>query len=134
MLRYGFILFVGSLILWPGALAGDETISGSFQRKDIKVTGSFTIEKVDGKTVLSLGSDFKTKSGPDLQIVFSPMPFAKVNGKNALDGGAVSIGELKSNKGAQTYEIPANVDLSKMKCVLIHCVKYSKLWGGGPLR
>ncbi len=114
--------------------ANDQLYTGTFQKKKEKIAGTFTIKKNGDKTVLELSDDFKTRSGPDLQIIISPVAFEKVNGKNALKSGAVSIAPLKSNKGGQVFEIPADMNLADMSCILIHCVKYSRLWGGAPLQ
>jgi len=43
------------------------------------------------------------------------------------------MSELKNLKGAQRYELPADVELTKYKSLLLHCEKYSKLWGAGEL-
>ena len=120
------------LLLCTTVVAANELFSGTFLKKKEKITGTFTIKKVGDRTLLELSDDFKTRSGPDLQIVFSPKSFEKVNGKNAMED-AVSIALLKSNKGRQTFEIPADLNLAKMRCILIHCVKYTRLWGGAPL-
>ena len=132
MVKVCLILLL-SLVFPVMELRAGELHSGEFQKKKEKITGSFTILESDGKTILVLSDNFKTKNGPDLQIVFSPMTFSAINGKNALDKGAVSLGLMKSNKGGQRYELPADLDLAKMKSILIHCVKYTRLWGGAPL-
>jgi hypothetical protein len=130
VVRLSTVLLLVSVL---SPLYAGELHSGAFQKKKEKIKGTFVIKDHNGQKILELSEDFKTKNGPDLQLVFSPMNFADINGKNALDNGAVSLGLMQSNKGAQTYEIPANVDLSKMKSILIHCVKYTRLWGGAPL-
>jgi len=117
----------------PVALAGETLYSGSFSKKSQKIQGSYTIKKVDNRVVIEFDAAFKTKKGPDLQLVLSPLPFDNTNGENALSDGAISIGLLKSHKGAQQFTLPANFDIGKMKSLLIHCVRYSKLWGGAQL-
>ena len=86
----------------------------------------------DGKTFITFSDKFKTKGGPDLKVLLSPNSEKDVSGKNAIEG-AVRLGELTKSKGAQEYEIPANVDLAQYSTVLIHCEAYSILWGGGAL-
>ena len=122
-------LFVVSCFALTALASGPTT----FQKKKEKITGSFSIETNAGKTFIVFSNDFKTKKGPDLQLVLSTLEFAKTNGKNAMKNQAISLGLLKSNKGAQRFEVPANIDLAKFKCVLIHCVKYDRLWGGASL-
>ena len=116
------------------ALYAQTLHSGTFSKKKEKIEGSFTIKNMDGKKVLILDDAFKTKKGPDLQVVLSPLLLDGTNGDNALSQGAISLGALKSNKGSQRYSLPDDLDLSVMRSLLIHCVKYSKLWGGASLQ
>ena len=125
------ILFSLALIFALPLTSGQATET-QFRKKKEKISGSFRIISRGEKRLLTFSGDFKTRSGPDLQVVFSPLPFDEANGKNAMDG-AVTVGLLSSNKGAQEYEIPASLDLSTMKSLLIHCVKYTRLWGGAGL-
>jgi hypothetical protein len=67
-----------------------------------------------------------------LKIFLSPTALSDVTGKTAVNG-SINIGELKSTKGAQEYEIPAGVNLSDYASVLVHCEEYSVLWGGSDL-
>ena len=79
-----------------------------------------------------LSDDFKTKSAPDLNIFLSRAELPTLNGKNATRD-AVLVAPLKSAKGSQSYAIPEGVDLSEFRSIVIHCVEYSKLWGGSAL-
>jgi Electron transfer DM13 len=111
--------------------------SSLWQEKAQEVHGIYRIERlvIDGKaqpSKLTLSKDFKTKAGPDLKLVLSPLTYDKVKGKTALQGTVV-LGSLASNKGASSYAIPKGVELNKFKSVLIHCEEYSKLWGGVSL-
>lgn len=96
------------------------------------VAGSFRIERADDGLVLVLGSDFKTKDGPDLKVVLSPHQADKATGRNALRGG-LNLGLLKRIKGESRYRIPEGTDLKRFQSVLIHCEEYSVLWGGAPM-
>jgi hypothetical protein len=105
----------------------------AFTKKSFKIAGNWSLVERDGQTFISFNDSFKTKKGPDLKIFLSPQTIADVNGKTALNG-AVLLGELQSNKGAQEYLVPAGTDLSSFNSVLVHCEAYSKLWGGGDLK
>ena len=115
-----------------------EALYGStlWKKSKYDIEGSYRIEsrKGDGgrEVTLVLGSDFATKEGPDLKVVLSPIALDKVKAKTALKGGLV-LGVLESNRGGSRYRIPADTDLAKFRSVLIHCKKYSVLWGGAPL-
>lgn len=104
-------------------------LSGDFTKKRYTVHGGWEITEQDGESVIKFTDDFKTKNGPDLKVFLSPKTISDVTGKTAISG-AVNIGVLKSNKGAQTYTLPQGVSLSDYKSVLIQCESYAVLWGG----
>lgn len=105
--------------------------SGTWTKKANTINGTWSITEKDGKKVLSL-KDFKTATAPDLKIFLSPKSVADVSSQNATNG-SILISALKTTKGDQIYELPKGVDLSKYKSVVIHCQKYTKLWGAGKL-
>ncbi len=113
-------------------IAAVQAINQSFFKKKYNIKGTWSIIERDGKSYIQFSDDFKTKKGPDIKIFLSPKTADAVNGKNAVDG-ALNLGFLKSNKGAQEYEIPAGTDLTQFTTVLLHCEEYAVLWGGGVL-
>lgn len=121
------------VLLFLGLLVAGDALGGTFLQKEKALAGSFQIETVGNRAQLVFSPDFKTKSGPDLKVVLSPHPIANANGENAMRG-AVVLGALKATKGGQRYLLPADLDLTRFKSVLVHCEKYSVLWGGGDLQ
>lgn len=101
--------------------------------KKYGIKGSWEVVKRDGKTFIAFDEKFKTKNGPDLKIFLSDLSMDQVNGKNVISS-SVLLSPLQSPKGAQEYEIPASVNIDDFASVLIHCEKYSVLWGGGSLK
>ncbi|MEM9160647.1 MAG: DM13 domain-containing protein [Verrucomicrobiota bacterium] len=120
-----------SLSIASGTWA-QESASGDFEKRQKSLSGSWTIETQGGDLLLTLSQDFKASNGPDLKIFLSPNDFQKVNGRNAVNG-SVLVAELTRTKGAQTYKLPPELQLSDFKSLLIHCEKYSVLWGGSSL-
>jgi len=121
--------------LWVAAPLSPGKVVASGHRwteKDKGIRGSWEIAEVGKAQFLRLGSDFKTKSAPDLKLVLSPLSLDQASNDNALEGGTV-IADLGKVKGAQEYRLPAGTDWSKSTSLLIHCAKYSKLWGGTEL-
>ncbi len=106
--------------------------TGNLVEKQKSISGGWSIEKDGEYRYEILADDFKSKNGPDLKIFLSPISLSEVTGKTATKG-SVMVAELKTTKGAQKYSIPDDIDLSKYKSLLIHCEKYSILWGGGAL-
>ena len=89
-----------------------------FIKAEAPVSGSFKIKKEGGKQVLVLSSDFKTNDmAPDLKVVLSPSTTPLASSKPPAyplkPGTYTVLAPLKSAAGAQSYVIPASIDLSK---------------------
>ena len=118
---------VAALFLLVSSLSFAEAQTGTWTKKFKKIHGSWTIEQRQDGAYLVLGDDFKTRNAPDLKFVLSNQSLSDVNGDNAMQGALV-IEDLKSNKGAQEYKLPEN--FGDYTTLLLHCEKFSKLWGG----
>ena len=100
----------------PTALA-----SGSFIDIDPihGAVGTATIyELPDGGRILRF-EDFRSKNGPDLHVYLSTE--APTSTFAGLGENEVHLGALKGNVGSQNYEVPADVDLSEYRSVVIYC-------------
>lgn len=106
--------------------------SGTFEKSSFSIKGDWQIVRENGQTIFRVSDNFKTKNGPDLKLFLSRKSVGQVTGSTATND-AVRLSVLRSNKGSQDYIIPANVDLSQFKSILIHCEAYSKLWGGANI-
>jgi len=104
----------------------------SFVKKRYTIKGTWDITEQNGQKVITFNDDFKTKGGPDLKVYLSPNNIRQLNSKT-VEQSALKLSVLKSNSGAQSYVIPADVNLSDYKSVVIHCEAYSVLWGGFDL-
>ena len=82
--------------------------------------GTATIfELPDGARILRL-DEFTVLNGPDLHVYLAPIdpvPYAV----GVEIEGSVDLGKLKGNVGSQNYELPADLDLSLYKSVVIWC-------------
>ena len=84
--------------------------------------GSATIYQLpDGGRVLRF-EEFRSKNGPDLHVYLSTE--APVSTFAGLGDGEIHLGALKGNVGNQNYDIPADVDLSQYRSVVIYCVPF----------
>ena len=106
--------------------------SGNFIKKKKKLKGGWEVVQRDGNTYIKFADDFSASKGPDLKVFLSPLSVADATGKTAAEG-ALNIGELQKTKGAQEYLVPADVNIADYSSVLVHCEKFSVLWGGGDL-
>ena len=105
--------------------------AGGFENQEYSIRGGWQIEtRADGR-YLVLSEDFRTRRGPDLKIFLHANSADAVTGDNAADGFFLTA--LDSNRGAQEYRLPDDLDLSAYGSVVIHCERFSKLWGAGNL-
>ena len=79
----------------------------------------------DGSNLVRL-ENLDLQNGPDLVVYLVPRP-----GQTELDG-AVSLGDLKGNKGNQNYPVPADVDPTQYGGVLVWCRAFSVEFAGAP--
>lgn len=89
------------------------------------------VELPDGRRILRF-EGLATDNGPDLFVYLSEAPAGSDDG--AFDAaGYVDLGPLKGNVGDQTYDIPADVDLSRFQSAIIWCDRFSTVFGSAPV-
>lgn len=104
--------------------------AGAWVKSSYAIAGRWSIVARDGKRYIEFDDDFKTRRGPDLKVYLSTRAVEELTDATVA-ANAVEIAELKRHRGAQVYEIPAALDLADYRAVLIHCKRFSHLWGGG---
>jgi len=75
--------------------------------------------------------DLRVENGPDLFVYLSTAP--SDSKESAFDDNYISLGRLKGNKGNQNYPIPANIDVSRYKSVVVWCKRFSSGFAVAPL-
>lgn len=110
----------------------EDLSAGAFTNEEYNVDGMFRFFEEDGRIVVELSDDFRTRRGPDLKLFLSPLAADDVTGANATDG-SLRIAELDSNRGGQRYVLPQGTDLGDYRSLVIHCEQFSKLWAAGDL-
>ena len=97
-------------------VTGLETATGSFVGASGHVTsGTASVFWTGSQWVVSLGSDFSQDGAPDPVVGL---------GNGAYDPAA-KLGPLQSNTGAQTYPLPAGLDIGDYLQVYIWCEQFS---------
>lgn len=106
------------------AAAQELPLSGTFVGGDDAhpAAGSFQISEGEAGRVLSFSEDFSTRRGPDLFVWL-------VQGDDTENRAVV--GRLRSARGAQTYTLPEEVDLSAYDRVLVWCRAFGVLFATG---
>ena len=84
------------------------------------------IETEPGKYVLRF-ENFSVRNGPDLFVYLSEDP----TGENIAE--ALNLGSLKATDGAFNYEIPPEVDVSRMKSAVVWCRQFGVLFAHAEL-
>ena len=110
-------LAVFSAVLATNAFADDASRSGQFTGASDHVTsGTVTITKDADGYIVQLGPKFFLDGAPDPKVGFGS------------DGGYIDgtlIGALKSNTGAQSYRVPADLNVRDFTEVYIWCERFS---------
>lgn len=80
-----------------------------------------------------LGEDFEVGPGPKYHVYLVPKGMIRTS--SDLKGEQfVDLGRLRAFTGSQRYAIPAGVDLSKYKSVIIWCEQFSVLISPADLK
>ena len=107
----------------PAAMSIQKT-TGNFTNGDGETaTGQAGIYRKDDNYQLVF-ENLMVNNGPNLHVYLSK----EIDPKNFVD-----LGDLKSIKGNQVYDIPSNVDATTYKYALVYCKQYSHLFGYAPL-
>ena len=114
------------------ANADDDPRGGTWTKKNYGIKGAWSIVTTDEGRFIELDEKFRTRNAPDLKLFLSPLAAADLTNDNAVAGSKL-ISPLRSNKGAQRYRLPAGTDLDDYQTLVIHCERFSKLWGVSDL-
>lgn len=85
----------------------------------------------DSRRILRL-ENFRSTNGPNLYVYLSGDPSPR-NSAQLHENGDFEVGRLKGNIGNQNYELPASVDVSKFKSVVIYCKQFHVVFGSAEL-
>jgi len=109
---------LGAIIVAPvTASAGEEVLArGAFTGKSGHATsGGVSVVKTETGVRVVLARDFKFDGAPDPKLGFGKDGYVK----------ASQFSVLKSNDGAQTYDIPTTLDPADYNEVWVWCEQYS---------
>lgn len=109
----------GSLV--PGSTPGDTA------------SGAATLYRLSDGTHLLRLQEFSTTNGPDLFVALSGNANPDADGIGAKES-YLQLAALKGNQGNQNYELPAGIDLSKYKSVVIWCRAFNIVFGYATLQ
>ena len=109
--------------------------SGQFRDADSfhKGSGAVTLYRLPTGEGLVRFEGLSVTNGPDLRVLVTahpdPMTRADVH-----DSDYTEIGKLKGNKGDQNYDVPADLDLSSIRSIVIYCAPFQVVFSVAPLQ
>lgn len=117
----------------PGDTADMRILAhGEFYNLAHEGHGRATIYELADATRLLRFEDFAVLNGPDLQVWLVPVdPVPDTVGVEIP--GYFDLGSLKGNIGDQNYDLPAELDLSAFKSVVIWCQPFRVPFNAAPL-
>ena len=98
--------------------------------KDEITTGDWSINTINEGTVLTFHENFITPDGPDLKLFLSAKEINDIGVNESIQDDGLYLEELKAVTGKQEYSLPEKEVLSNYKSLVIHCEKYTVVWGG----
>ncbi len=108
---------------------------GAFISHEHETSGRAELVRLaDGRHRLLLrGLD--TSDGPDLRVWLTDREAkpGRAQWKVFDDGRWVELGRLRGNRGNQSYDVPASVDLAGLTSVSIWCKRFAVSFGAAPL-
>ncbi len=126
--EYGFVIFalLTFTAIFP-VVAQEQTLaSGTFVGKSgHKVSGGVSIVKTAKGVEVRLASNFKIDGAPGPYLGF---------GNNGKYVKTTQFSKLKKKSGAQTYIIPARIDVSKFNEFYVWCKPFNVPLGQAKLR
>ncbi|MFD4670492.1 DM13 domain-containing protein [Lentzea sp. NPDC058450] len=109
----------------------EEVAAGEWRSLEHATTGKASLIKLPGGAHSVQFASLDTSDGPDLYVYLSP--HASSSAEKTFGQGFTSLGKLKGNRGDQVYEIPAGVDVSAIRSVVIWCQRFSAGFAVAPL-
>ncbi|MEM9771110.1 MAG: DM13 domain-containing protein [Cyanobacteria bacterium P01_D01_bin.73] len=105
---------------------------GRFRRVDHPTTGSVTLVTDSSNPHLLLSRDFRTDSGPALEIIL--YSGSRVPKKIERSGQRYyRLAKLRKVNGSDRYALPKDINLSQYKSVAIWCEEFDVTFGYAPL-
>lgn len=95
--------------------------------------GTANVYQVEDIGLVLRLEEFEVEDGPDLHVYLTTQDTVEnTSGVDLADG--LDLGVLKGLSGDQNYELPAGIDLTAYKYVVIWCVPYQVAFAAAPLQ
>ncbi|HIK19361.1 MAG TPA: DM13 domain-containing protein [Leptolyngbyaceae cyanobacterium M33_DOE_097] len=112
--------------------------SGKFVSGEHPTKGNARIVKKNGQTFVEFDGSFKTDAGPALVVALhrssNVLAGTKPPAYPIKSGDYVVLAPLKKTSGAQSYQIPGNINLANYQSVLVWCQQFNATFGAASLK
>ncbi len=114
--------------------------SGRFTEVDtlLKGEGTATIYRMPDNSLVLRLTNFRVTNGPDLFVVMTRNPQPRnpeePGDPNQVGTDYINLGALQGNAGEQLYNMPAEVDLSRYRGVVIYSVPFETVFTSAAIR
>ena len=115
----------------PAALVRGSFVAGSTPGD--RAAGNATVYSIENSGQVLRLEDFSTTNGPDLFVVLSGNANPDADGIGDKNN-YVQLAALKGNQGNQNYALPADLDLTQYKSVVIWCRTFNIVFGYATLQ
>ncbi|HEY0036716.1 MAG TPA: DM13 domain-containing protein [Longimicrobium sp.] len=103
------------LLASTGAVQPPPSRSGTFAALDgHRARGGVRLRDAGGTATLTLGRDFSSERGPNVDLYLSKTP-------NYRDRQVIRVGDLRRARGPQAYAVRAPRDLAQYRYVIAWC-------------
>lgn len=106
---------------------------GDFNSTDVTTTGSYVIQKIDGKLYIELSDDFSSSSAPDLFLVLvkrNASTIGETNYAGFPDEDILILGDIIKSPAGAIREIPiTEAELANYSSILYQCILYNHTFG-----
>ena len=102
--------------------------------KNHTIEGDWAFVEKDGSTYLEFADNFKTDPGPDVKVYLAKKDINDIDKHESVDLEGFFLGEMHEFTGKHQFKIKAGINLDDFISVVIHCKKYSVVWGGANIK
>ncbi|MGL1921933.1 MAG: DM13 domain-containing protein [Hyphomicrobiales bacterium] len=124
-----------TILFATNVMAAENSIrTGQFNDADSVHNGEgiATLVKDGDKTILKF-ENFYVTPGPDLYVWLAKNPTPK-NAQDVTNDKNTQLAKLITPSGKQSYEIPADIDMSEFGSVVIWCKEFGVLFASAELK
>lgn len=125
-MRFSILALAFAAVFAAAAPLSAETVAaGQLETVRKSTSGAVTIVREADGVYVEFSEDFRTGSGPDLLVLLHK----DADPKNYAEERFVSLGLMKTFRGAQRFKLPEGVDPAQFESVVLWCRQFDVTFG-----